>query len=102
MIMHNPPHPGAFIKATYLDPFGLSVRYLAEHLKVAPSTINRLINEEGAISPEMAHRLSLVLGRTPESWLAMQAQYDLWEAKKKSNKLRNLKQIQFDKLREAA
>ena len=44
MSMHNPPHPGEFIKVTYLDPFGLSIRCLAEHLKVAPSTLNRLIN----------------------------------------------------------
>jgi len=97
MIMHNPPHPGAFIKATYLDPFDLSVRYLAKHLKVAPSTINRLINEESAVSPDMAHRLSATLGRSPESWLAMQAQYDLWVAKQPK-----LKKIDFSKFEKAA
>ena len=97
MIMHNPPHPGAFIKATYLDPFGLSLRYLATHLKVAPSTVNRLINGESAISPEMAHRLSAALERTPESWLAMQAQYDLWTAKHPK-----IKKIDFSQFEEAA
>ena len=78
MIMHNPPHPGDFIRITYLNPFRVSVRHLAKHLKVAPSTINRLINGRGAVSPKMARRLSATLGRSPESWLAMQAQYDLW------------------------
>ncbi len=97
MNMHNPPHPGAFIKATYLEPFDLSIRYLAGHLKVAPSTINRLINGDSAVSPEMAHRLSAVLGRSPESWMVMQAQYDLWHEKRPK-----LKKIDFDKIDEAA
>ena len=97
MNMHKPLHPGDFIKATYLDPFGLSVRYLAKHLKVAPSTINRLINAEGAVSPEMARRLSVTLGRSPESWLAMQAQYDLWMTKQP-----RLKKIDFSQFEDAA
>ena len=97
MNMHNPPHPGEFIKATYLNPFGLSVRSLAEHLKVAVSTIHRIINAHSAITPDMAYRLSAVLGRTPESWLAMQAQYDLWQIKHLK-----LKKINFDKLDHAA
>lgn len=90
MNMHNPPHPGVFIKETYLDPFGLSARCLAEKLKVSPSTINRVIKGESAISPEMAHRLSAVLGRSPESWLAMQSHYDLWQVKQPK-----LKRIDF-------
>ena len=97
MFMHNPPHPGEFIKETYLNPFRLSVRYLAEKLKVSPSTINRIINGSNAISPVMAHRLSAVLGRTPESWLAMQAQYDLWQVKRPK-----LKPIDFLKIDDAA
>lgn len=97
MAMHKPPHPGEFIKATYLDPFGLSVRYLAKYLKVTPSTINRLINGEGAVSSGMACRLSATLGRSPESWLAMQAQYDLWITKQPK-----LKKIDFSKFEDAA
>lgn len=97
MNMYNPPHPGAFIKITYLDPFGLSTRYLASKLQVAVSTINRIINGQSAISPEMAHRLSAVLGRTPDSWLALQAQYDLFHAKH-----HRLKKINFDDFEHAA
>ena len=97
MNMHNPPHPGVFIKATYLDPFGLSLRYLASKLKVAVSTIHRIINGESAVSPEMAHRLSAVLGRTPESWMAMQAQYDLSRVKQLK-----LKKIDFNEFEDAA
>ena len=81
MAMHNPPHPGEFIRATYMEPFGLSCRYLAAKLNVAASTLNRVLKLQSGISPEMALRLSKALGRSPESWLAMQDAYDLWQAK---------------------
>ena len=82
MPMHNPPHPGAFIYATYIEPFNLSCRYLAGQLDVAPSTLSRVLRQKSGVSPEMALRLSKALGRSPESWLAMQDAYDLWVAKK--------------------
>lgn len=81
MAMHNPPHPGAFIQNVYLEPNGISGRELALKLGVAASTLNRVLNEMSGISPEMALRLSKVLGRSPESWLMMQDHYNLWEAK---------------------
>jgi len=80
--MFNPPHPGEFISVTYMEPFGLSCRYLAEQLDVSPSTLNRILKLQSGVSPEMALRLSKALGRTPESWLAMQDAYDLWHASK--------------------
>jgi addiction module HigA family antidote len=73
--MHNPPHPGEFIRSVYLEPFGMSVRTLAETLGVAPSTLNRVVSGKSGISPEMALRLAKALGRSPESWLAMQDHY---------------------------
>jgi len=93
MAMYNPPHPGEFIQATYLEPFGLSGRYLAERLDVAASTLNRILKQQSGISPEMALRLSKALGRSPESWLAMQDAFDLWQAKKqvKLGKVRKVK-----------
>lgn len=83
MTMHNPPHPGEFIQATYMEPFGLSCRYLAVQLDVAASTLNRVLKQQSGISPEMALRLSKALGRSPESWLTMQDAYDLYHAKKR-------------------
>ena len=82
MAMHHPPHPGEFISATYMEPFGVSCRSLAKHLDVAASTLNRVLKGQSGISPEMALRLSKALGRSPESWLAMQDNYDLSQAKK--------------------
>lgn len=99
MTMYNPPHPGEFIKLTYLEPFELSIRSLSKELHVSPSTVSRLINEEQAISPEMAYRLSGVLGRSPESWLTMQAEYDLWNARDTVNQV-ELKRINFVALME--
>jgi addiction module HigA family antidote len=80
--MYNPPHPGEFIQATYMEPFNISCRTLANHLDVAASTLNRVIKGQSGISPEMALRLSKALGRSPESWLTMQDNYDLSLAKK--------------------
>ena len=45
MAMHNPPHPGEFIRDTYIEPFGISVRSLAENLDVAASTLARVVAE---------------------------------------------------------
>ncbi len=85
MNMHNPPHPGEFIREVYLAPYALSVRGLAEGLGVSPSTLTRIINGQSGISPEMALRLSKAIGRSPESWLAMQHSYDLWHAKQSTD-----------------
>lgn len=82
MRMHNPPHPGEFIKEIYLDPFSLSHRKIASLLDVAPSTFGRLIKGQSGVTPEMALRLSKTLGRTAESWLAMQYNFDLRQARK--------------------
>jgi addiction module HigA family antidote len=82
MAMHNPPHPGEFITAVYLEPNDISGRELAAKLRVSPSTLNRILTGVSSISPEMALRLSKCLGRSAESWLAMQHSYDLWQAKR--------------------
>ncbi|XKM14110.1 HigA family addiction module antitoxin [Orbaceae bacterium ac157xtp] len=79
MKMYNPPHPGEVIKNLWLDELNIRIRQLAQSLNVAPSTIARLINGKADVSPEMAIRLSKVLGRTPQSWLAMQDNYSVWK-----------------------
>ena len=85
MTMHNPPHPGEFITGVYLQPNSISGRELAAKLGVAASTLNRILKGSNGVSPEMALRLSKALGRSPESWLAMQYNYDLWQAKQRVN-----------------
>ncbi len=94
MIMHNPPHPGEFITEVYLKPNALSGRELAVKLSVAPSTLSRVLKGTSAISPEMALRLSKALGRSPESWLAMQYNHDLWRARQRVN-LTNVSKVKL-------
>ena len=85
MTMHKPPHPGEFIASVYMAPYNISCRSLARHLGVAASTLSRVIKGKSAVSPEMALRLSRTLGRSAESWLSMQDNYDLWQARKTLN-----------------
>ncbi|RMG34328.1 MAG: addiction module antidote protein, HigA family [Gammaproteobacteria bacterium] len=95
MSMHHPPHPGEFIREVYLTPNRITGRQLAAKLGVAPSTLNRILQGHSRISPEMALRLSKVLGRSPESWLSMQDNYDLWIARQSVN-LDSVEPIEFD------
>lgn len=83
--LHNPPHPGEFISEVYLESNNFSGRELAAKLGVAASTLNRILTGTSGISPEMALRLSKALGRSPESWLVMQYNHDLWQAKQHVN-----------------
>ena len=85
MAMHNPPHPGEFITEVYLEPNGISGRELAEKLDVAPSTLSRILKGSSRITPEMALRLAKAIGRSPESWLSMQDNHDLWVARQQVN-----------------
>lgn len=85
MAMHNPPHPGEFVTRVYLEPNNLSGRELALKLGVAASTLSDMLKGSSAVTPEMALPLSKALGRTPESWLSMQHQYDLCHARQRVN-----------------
>jgi antitoxin HigA-1 len=69
------------IKEVYIEPLDLSINEISRMIGVNQSTFNRLVNKKSAMTPEMALRVSKVIGRSPESWLAMQANYDLWNAK---------------------
>lgn len=78
----NPPHPGGMIERTYIEPFReVTAAGIARELGVSKSTFSRLLAGKSDISPEMAVRLSAVLGRSAESWLLMQDNYDLWKAR---------------------
>lgn len=86
--MHNPPHPGEVIHELCLEPLGLSVTEAAEGLGVSRKTLSAILNGRAGISPEMALRLSIAFDTSPESWLLQQTQYDLWQARKESKRLR--------------
>lgn len=82
--MYKPTHPGEVLKEMYLEPLGLTVTNAAESLGITRKTLSELINGRSGISTSMALRLSKAFGTTPELWLNMQQNYDLWKAKKKT------------------
>ncbi|MBI5185559.1 MAG: HigA family addiction module antidote protein [Nitrospinae bacterium] len=87
MAMKNPPHPGRSIKDACLDELGLSVTDGARILGVARHTLSRVINGQAGISPEMAIRLEKAFGAAADSWLRMQAAYDLARARKNEDRI---------------
>jgi antitoxin HigA-1 len=86
--MHNPPHPGEVIKELCLDPLKLTVTAAAEGLGVSRRTLSMLLNGHAGISPDMAIRLSKAFGLSPESWLQLRLQYDLWQAEQRSDTIK--------------
>lgn len=82
MELHNPAHPGEVLKEFYL-PTGLSVGDAAKRLGVSRQALSAILNGRAGISAEMAMRLSKALGTSPDLWLGMQMQYDLWQVKQK-------------------
>ena len=81
--MYNPPHPGELLKEHLAQ---ISVTEAAKKLRVSRQTLSAVLNGRASISAEMALRLSIALGTSPELWLGMQMQYDLWHAERKTPK----------------
>ena len=81
--MHNPPHPGEILQDTVLGAGGITVTEFAKQLGVSRVALSRVVNGRAAVSADMALRLAAALGGSAESWLSMQAAYDLWQAQKK-------------------
>jgi len=73
-----PTHPGGIIKRQYLETLNLSVSKVAEALKVSRKTLSKIVNERGAVTPDMALRLSKAFNTTPQLWLNLQQTFDLW------------------------
>jgi len=76
----RPIHPGEMLREDFLPDYGLSISSLAEASGVSRQTVNELLRERRAVSPEMALRLSRLFGNSPEFWLNAQRAVDLWDA----------------------
>jgi antitoxin HigA-1 len=87
MEMHNPAHPGEIVREECLKPLGLSVTAAADALGVTRKALSDLLNGHTGVSPDMAIRLEKVFGSTADTWLGMQMQYDLWEARQRSDNI---------------
>ncbi len=94
MMMHTPPHVGEILWDMYLEPLEVSITDAAKHLGITRQALSRLVNQQSGISAEMAIRLAKAFETSPDYWMNMQAQYDLWKAHKFSKDI-NVKP--FDK-----
>lgn len=81
-MMFDPPHPGEILREDYLEPLGLSVTKTSRGLGVSRKGLSEILNGRTGISPAMAFKLSRAFGTTPELWLNLQNQHDLWHARK--------------------
>lgn len=86
----KPTHPGGILRRHYLDILGISISEFANRLGVSRKTVSKLVNERGAVTPDMALRLSLALDTSPQVWLNMQQKLDLWTASRKSTGWRDV------------
>ena len=78
--MHNPPHPGEVLRDGVFTNTGITVTAFAKRLGVTRVALSNVLNGKAGISAGMAVRLAAALGGSAESWLHMQANYDLWQA----------------------
>ncbi|MDH5252335.1 MAG: HigA family addiction module antitoxin [Nitrospira sp.] len=88
MRMKNPPHPGLSVRHDCLEPLGLSIADGAKALGVTRQALNNLVTGKAGISAEMAIRLEKAFGGGAETWLRMQAAYDLAQAEKHTGKIK--------------
>ena len=81
-ISRRPTHPGEMLREDFMSDYGLTVAGLAEAIGVSRQSVNELLRERRAVSPDMALRLARLFGNTPEFWLNAQRAVDLWDAAK--------------------
>ena len=80
--MFNPPHPGEILRE-YTNEIGKSITEIAQGLDISRKNLSLILNGHGGISAEMAIKLSVALNTTPQFWLNLQRNYDLWQAQQK-------------------
>jgi len=88
MEMYNPAHPGEIIREECLKPLGLTVTAAADALGVTRKALSDLLNGHAGVSADMAIRLEKVFGSTADTWLRMQMQRELWEARQRIDKIK--------------
>ena len=105
--MYNPPHPGDTLREDVLPTLGLTVTDMAAQLGVSRAALSRVLNGRAGISPEMALRLEkwlgIARGGSAAAWLAQQAAYDLWQARRQSTKvISRVKKLRLSSAQQAA
>ena len=94
--MYNPCHPGEILWEDYLKPLNISITEFAKQIGVSRKVLSEVVNEKAGISPVMSLRLSKALNKTPQFWLTMQMNYDLfWVQKKSRSAIRAVRSVRW-------
>ena len=80
LISRKPTHPGEVLREEFMPDFELSVAELANKLSVSRQSVNELVRERRAVSPDMALRLGRLFSTSPQYWLNLQRTVDLWDS----------------------
>ena len=88
MPMKNPPHPGKVVRVSCLEPLGLTVTAGAKVLGVSRQALSNLVNGRAGVSAEMAIRLAKAFGSTTETWIRLQAAYDVAQAQAREDEIK--------------
>ncbi len=94
----KPTHPGKIIQEDYLKPLSITITEMASKLGVSRKTLSKIINEKGAITPDMSLRLARAFDTTPELWMNLQRNYDLWQAEHLSKDWQKVKPLSLQQL----
>lgn len=97
-IRRKPIHPGKIIQEDYLKPLSITVTEMASLLGVSRKTLSKILNEKGAITPDMSLRFARAFDTTPELWINLQRNYDLWQAEHISKDWQRVKQLPAQQL----
>ncbi|MFN2267506.1 MAG: HigA family addiction module antitoxin [Desulfonatronovibrio sp.] len=89
----QPSHPGYILKKDYLESLDISITRMAEILNISRKTLSKILNERGSVTPDMALRLSRALSTTPDLWLNLQKNYDLWQAEHLSSDWKDVRPL---------
>ena len=81
----SPTHPGGILKRHYLEPLSLAISQAAAALGVSRKTVSKIVNERGPVTSDTALRLAKTFHTTPELWLNLQSNYDLWHTSHESS-----------------
>jgi addiction module HigA family antidote len=89
----QPTHPGEIIREDYLKPLSMTISELASILGISRKTLSKILNGRGAITPDMALRLSRAFSTSADFWLNLQKNHDLWQAEHTSNDWQRVKPL---------
>jgi len=90
MLQRNlpPSHPGSILRELFIKERGLTITEVADGLGIARGNLSAIVNERAGISPELAIKLSVAFGNTPQFWVNLQKNYELWQAEQKVDRSR--------------